>query len=444
MRDKILNRCLHAFSIRWVWREVAAAKARIHPMKHVRNSVRTAMVLGLLGILSFPVSAAETVDVLVNGDFDAGPGLPWVEDDGGIGSPLIVTNGEANVSAQSGTYLLWLGGVTGTEMSASQDIVVPASVSNLHLTGYRMITSEDWRGNDRLTIEVYSSEGLPLELLGEWTDMDPASGWTAFDAPLVGDYAGQTIRLQITGSNDSIYPTSFYIDTLVLEGTLIPDLSVVNSGPADVVVGQGYTYSLTVENTGPVDALGVVLQDQLPAGMSFVGASPSQGSCGEQQGIVTCDLLDIPDGGSVTVEIQVLLEQAMLSNIATVSSASGDGNPSNSRAVALSDVDCNTPSSVPNTVRYETGMSQNTPNPFNPLTTIPFAVDRAGRVRIDIFDTRGRLVRSLADRRYDTGVHAVEWNGRDGGGGRVASGVYYYEMHIDGRLVDTRKAVMLK
>ena len=72
------------------------------------------------------------------------------------------------------------------------------------------------------------------------------------------------------------------------------------------------------------------------------------------------------------------------------------------------------------------------PNPFNPETRIEFELNRATRVRIDLFDSRGRHVRTLVDDRFAAGLHAVPWSGRDAAGRRVASGVYLYAVDLDG------------
>jgi hypothetical protein len=67
------------------------------------------------------------------------------------------------------------------------------------------------------------------------------------------------------------------------------------------------------------------------------------------------------------------------------------------------------------------------PNPFNPATTISFALPRAGAVTLEIFDIQGRKVRTLLDdQRFEAGHHEQPWDGRDGTGRGVSSGVYFY------------------
>ena len=85
------------------------------------------------------------------------------------------------------------------------------------------------------------------------------------------------------------------------------------------------------------------------------------------------------------------------------------------------------------------------PNPFNPQTTIHYAVARAGAVSLNVFDAAGRRVRTLVDREYAVAneAYAVSWNGRDDSGGRLASGVYYYVLDAEGGQ-ERRKLLLLK
>lgn len=66
------------------------------------------------------------------------------------------------------------------------------------------------------------------------------------------------------------------------------------------------------------------------------------------------------------------------------------------------------------------------PNPFNPTTTIAFALPSPGSIRLSVVNTRGQTVSVLADGSYPAGRHIVTWNGRDQDGNPVASGIYLY------------------
>ncbi|MDI6807764.1 MAG: phospholipase D-like domain-containing protein [Candidatus Eisenbacteria bacterium] len=73
-------------------------------------------------------------------------------------------------------------------------------------------------------------------------------------------------------------------------------------------------------------------------------------------------------------------------------------------------------------------LSQNVPNPFNPVTTIEFNVAKKANVSLRIYDVSGRLVRVLVDKNLQPGVHKVNWDGRDGKGRRLPSGIYLYRL----------------
>ncbi len=83
------------------------------------------------------------------------------------------------------------------------------------------------------------------------------------------------------------------------------------------------------------------------------------------------------------------------------------------------------------------------PNPFNPRTTIRFSLDRAQRVRLSVHDGEGARIATLLDGACSPGPHDVVWDGRDGRGVEVASGVYVVRLEAGGR-TETAKATLLR
>ncbi|HEX7879575.1 MAG TPA: FlgD immunoglobulin-like domain containing protein [Candidatus Eisenbacteria bacterium] len=84
------------------------------------------------------------------------------------------------------------------------------------------------------------------------------------------------------------------------------------------------------------------------------------------------------------------------------------------------------------------------PNPMNPTTRIQFTNGVAnGRVKLEIFDISGRLVRTLVDDRMSAGVHEVTWDGMAQKGNPVPSGMYFYRMTADD-FVSAKKLVVSK
>jgi hypothetical protein len=86
---------------------------------------------------------------------------------------------------------------------------------------------------------------------------------------------------------------------------------------------------------------------------------------------------------------------------------------------------------------------QNYPNPFNAETTISYQNPQAGRVVLTIYNARGQKVRTLLDNVEAPGLHLTTWDGLDGTGVPVASGVYFCHMW-SGSFVDVKKLTVLR
>jgi hypothetical protein len=101
------------------------------------------------------------------------------------------------------------------------------------------------------------------------------------------------------------------------------------------------------------------------------------------------------------------------------------------------------PGGAPGPRIRELVLYQNLPNPFNPTTSIRFELPEAGPVSVRIYDTAGRLVRTLVDATLTPEVYVFEWDGNDDNGRALESGVYFYSLRA-GEQELTRKLVMLR
>jgi uncharacterized repeat protein (TIGR01451 family) len=121
----------------------------------------------------------------------------------------------------------------------------------------------------------------------------------------------------------------------------VANLALTKSdSPDPVLAGQELTYTLGVTNAGPRDATGAMLTDTLPAGVTYESATPTQGSCSEASGTVTCPLGTIANGAGASVEIKVRPQSAgTITNNASVGSEAGDTNFTNNSASAQTTVD---------------------------------------------------------------------------------------------------------
>ena len=172
-----------------------------------------------------PSCVTGPINLLTNGDFDLGPGH-WVENSGAATPyPLIVSDSEVGgVTADSGTFLTWLGGYTSSTAidTFHQDFAVPADATPMTITGKIWIDSAEtpdlaW---DTLTLEIVNATtGVSAEVVATWSNINMGTGWTSFSENVSGSYAGQNIRLRWTAQNDFINSTSFWLDTLSLDST---------------------------------------------------------------------------------------------------------------------------------------------------------------------------------------------------------------------------------
>ena len=89
------------------------------------------------------------------------------------------------------------------------------------------------------------------------------------------------------------------------------------------------------------------------------------------------------------------------------------------------------------------GLAQNSPNPFNPETTISFQLPDPGRVTLVVYNMLGQEVRRLVDEEMGAGTHTARWDGRDSLGRRVASGIYLYRMEA-GAFSTVRRMALVK
>ena len=83
-------------------------------------------------------------------------------------------------------------------------------------------------------------------------------------------------------------------------------------------------------------------------------------------------------------------------------------------------------------------LSQNFPNPFNPVTNIEFSVPKRGLVKLVVFDMLGREVETLLNKLTEAGTYRADWNAS-----KYPSGVYFYKLQTEG-FIETKRMVLIK
>ena len=118
------------------------------------------------------------------------------------------------------------------------------------------------------------------------------------------------------------------------------DLALSMSGsPGLLLAGGNVTYTLTVHNFGPERADGLVLTNRLPAGLTFISATASQGDCANAAGLVWCDLGALAAGNDATVFLVAATTAAgTFTNRAEVTRAGPEAFLKNNRAATVTPV----------------------------------------------------------------------------------------------------------
>jgi len=88
-------------------------------------------------------------------------------------------------------------------------------------------------------------------------------------------------------------------------------------------------------------------------------------------------------------------------------------------------------------------LEQNYPNPFNPSTTISYKLEKPATVRLVIYDVAGRLINTLVGQYQNEGRYTIQWNAGDDRGSKLASGMYFARLQVDGQ-VAIKKMILTK
>ncbi len=92
---------------------------------------------------------------------------------------------------------------------------------------------------------------------------------------------------------------------------------------------------------------------------------------------------------------------------------------------------------------FETELIGNYPNPFNPTTTICFALKQPQQTSIKVYNIKGQLVKTLFNDNLSTGNHTIVWDGTDSDGRGMATGIYFFRMECED-YCKTIKSLLIK
>ena len=98
---------------------------------------------------------------------------------------------------------------------------------------------------------------------------------------------------------------------------------------------------------------------------------------------------------------------------------------------------------VENLVPSEFYLSQNYPNPFREKTIIKFCIAYKTKVRLEVLNSEGNIIKVLIDEEKEAGTYEIEFNSHFGEGRNLTSGVYFYQLQA-GEFKSTKKMILMK
>lgn len=138
-----------------------------------------------------------------------------------------------------------------------------------------------------------------------------------------GDVVADTVVATVVDDDNS---TASDDDDATVTVTPVIDLAIVKrSDPTVFTVGQPATYWLDVVNNGPSVATGVVVRDEVPAGLTLRNVvAPNGWSCSTEGAVVTCTTAQLEPGAPVTIEVTVIVGADAPDRVTNVANVTGD------------------------------------------------------------------------------------------------------------------------
>ncbi|MEV7185930.1 protease pro-enzyme activation domain-containing protein [Kitasatospora sp. NPDC093102] len=183
-----------------------SAKAGYDQVTGWGSPVADALTTALLGGSTTPPSGGCTAAQLIgNGGFESGTASPWTASSG-------VIDNSASQPAHSGSWKAWMDGYGSAHTDTmSQTVSIPAGCASAKLTFWLHIDTAETGSTayDKLTVQANNTT------LATYSNADAAAGYVQRTLDLTS-FAGQTVTVTFTGTEDSSLQTSFVIDDVAL------------------------------------------------------------------------------------------------------------------------------------------------------------------------------------------------------------------------------------
>ena len=324
----------------------------------------------------------------------------------------------------------------------------------------------DGSNAETLVTELRCPEGIALDVEGGkvyWTDWCSdkiqranLDGSDVQDVVALGIDWGRGIALTVAdgkmywiGSDDLFNPGTGSIHSANLDGSNVQTLVTGLGDPRGITVG-GASQAVIETVREDVNRDGVVdVQDIVYVAQRYGQTGQSTADVNKDNVVNLIDIVlvaatvsDVPAAPAARLHMSEGLTSTTVNRWLTAAKLMQNKTPAFQRGILMLE------QLLVTLTPDATALLSNYPNPFNPETWIPYHLAADADVQLTIYDTTGAMVR-----RFDVGhrvagyytdrARAVYWDGRNGVGESVGSGVYFYHLRA-GDYSQTRRMVILK
>lgn len=272
-------------------------------------------------------------------------------------------------------------------------------------------------------------------------DMDTTPWQTMFDVTITYPFTGGQYS-SFSWSQDTLPTAMIVIVYFQFPGGKVPVEYNVNTG-GQLIDPDLIDYSLPVEMgeiVGVYNLNGITLSWETISEVDNLGFEISRfkeqkdlsGKLGEYEKI--SDLIEGAGNSSVGKQYTFVDSDVKTNKIYTyrINQLSTNGTVEDTYYIMVS-------TKVPESIE----LNQNYPNPFNPETKIIYTLPEQSHVKLKIYNILGKEIRTLIDETKGANVHTAVWDGRDGNGVNVPSGIYFYKLEA-GKNVQVKKMMKLQ
>ena len=256
-------------------------------------------------------------------------------------------------------------------------------------------------------------------------------------------------------------PLTYTITTMLPEGLIFDSATrtisgtptTATSGAVEVIyivfdsdanIARLPSFTITVEKKVTLD-----LSDLFGSGKIVPTDAPNGATIREFVVGQYVDGLVLPEGTGGRAPLTYSLSPALPAGLtfdATTRTISGTPQAASEAVYTYTVTDANGASAslMLQTLPAAFSLADNFPNPFNPATTIQYALPLAADVELTVYNVVGQVVRTLVAEHQGAGRYAVEWNATDDGGHSVSAGLYLYRLQAGGEFAEVKKMLLLK